>query len=142
MTLEATSGSLCVIFSVLARHGDDNEAAARRAYEAGMHHLLPRDRPSFGVPDRWQQQLDAALGKLDELQPAAKEQLVEVLVKTIAHDLTLPIAEAELLRTMCAALHCPLPPLLADEATVVSAWPGHRPWGRGGSRTVLARVCR
>ncbi|MEQ1579681.1 MAG: M48 family metallopeptidase [Steroidobacteraceae bacterium] len=121
MTLEGTSDSLCVVFSVLAKHGHDDEAAARRAYEAGMHHLLPRDRPSFRVPDGWLQPLDIALGKLDELQPAAKEQLVEALVKTIANDLKLTTAEAELLRTVCAALHCPLPPLLAEEPAPVSA---------------------
>jgi hypothetical protein len=121
MTIEGTSDSLCVLFSVLAKHGHDDAAAARRAYEAGMHHLLPRDRPPYRVPDAWQQPLDMALGKLDELQPAAKEQLVEALVKTIANDLKLTTAEAELLRTVCAALHCPLPPLLAEDPAAVSA---------------------
>lgn len=121
MTLEGTSDSLRVVFSVLARHGHDDETAARRAYEAGMHHLLPRDRPAFAVPDGWQQRLDEALGTLDDLQPAAKEQLVEALVKTIANDLRLTVAEAELLRTVCAALHCPLPPLLAEEGGAATA---------------------
>jgi len=121
LTLEDVSQALCVLFSVLARHGHDEEASARRAYEVGMHHLLPRDRPAYGVPIGWQQRLDDALGKLDDLQPAAKEQLVEALVKTIAHDLRLAIAEAELLRMVCAALHCPLPPLLAEGASAVSA---------------------
>lgn len=121
LTLEGASSSLGVVFSVLARHGHDDEAAARRAYEAGMHHLLPRDRPAFAVPVGWQQSLDEALGRLDDLQPAAKEQLVEALVKTTANDLRLTVAEAELLRTVCAALHCPLPPLLADDGAAATA---------------------
>jgi hypothetical protein len=53
-----------------------------------------------------------ALSRLDALMPAAKEQLVEALLRTIAHDERMTVEEAELLRTVCAALHCPLPPLL------------------------------
>jgi hypothetical protein len=34
------------------------------------------------------------------------------MVTTIAHDDLLNVAEAELLRTVCAGLHCPLPPIL------------------------------
>ena len=46
------------------------------------------------------------------LVPMAKEQLVEGLLKTVTHDQQLTIDEAELLRVVCASLHCPLPPLL------------------------------
>ena len=60
--------------------------------------------------------LDRALKRLDLLVPAAKEQLVEALVKTIAHDQRLTVEEAELLRAICAALHCPLPPLVGLQA--------------------------
>ncbi len=113
LTLGETRDELQVVFSVLARHGQADESAIRHAYEIGMHHLLPRDRPSYGLPPGWPARLDTALGKLDYLMPPAKEQLVEALVKTVAHDLKLTIDESELLRTVCAAVHCPLPPLLA-----------------------------
>jgi Zn-dependent protease with chaperone function len=111
-TIGALSAQLQVLFSVLAQHGHDNEAEARRAYEAGMYHLLPRQRPAFVASTHWPQQLDMALSRLDALMPAAKEQLVEALLQTIAHDGRMTVEEAELLRTVCAALHCPLPPLL------------------------------
>ncbi len=113
-TLESVSGELQILFSVLASQGHPDATGARHAYEIGMHHLLPRDRPPFAAPAPWPEPLDSALGLLDELHPLAKEQLVEALVKTVANDLRLTVDEAELLRTVCAVLHCPLPPLLAE----------------------------
>lgn len=112
LPLNAVGADLQVLFSVLAQHGHRNESEARRAYEAGMHHLLPRNRPAYAAPENWAQQLDVALSRLDRLLPLAKEQLVEALVKTTAHDQRLTIGEAELLRAVCASLHCPLPPLV------------------------------
>lgn len=113
LPLNAVVPDLQVLFSVLAQHGQQREVDARRAYEAGMHLLLPRERPAFAPAANWTQQLDVALSRLDQLVPAGKEQLVEALVKTIGHDQRLTIGEAELLRAVCAALHCPLPPLVA-----------------------------
>jgi hypothetical protein len=48
---------------------------------------------------------------LDGLNPADKQLLVESMVGVIGHDGTMTVAEIELLRTICALLHCPLPPL-------------------------------
>jgi hypothetical protein len=56
--------------------------------------------------------LSAALPKLEQLHPFAKKAVIEGLVKTIADDEMLMDEEAELLRTVCALLHCPLPPML------------------------------
>jgi hypothetical protein len=78
-----------------------------------MHHLLPHHRPEYRPVPGWPSALDRALKCLDGLRPAAKEQLVEALVKTISHDGKLSLDEAELLRAVCAAVHCPLPPLMA-----------------------------
>ncbi|HEY5809737.1 MAG TPA: M48 family metallopeptidase, partial [Povalibacter sp.] len=111
--LNAVGPDLQVLFSVLAQHGHEHADDARRAYEAGMHVLLPRERPAYAVATNWTQQLDMALSRLDQLAPVAKEQLVEALVKTISHDQRLTIGEAELLRAVCAVVHCPLPPLVA-----------------------------
>ncbi|HEY6644747.1 MAG TPA: hypothetical protein VIZ63_21640 [Povalibacter sp.] len=113
LLLNAVTGDLQILFAVLARHGHAEESEARRAYEAGMHYLLPRERPAYAVATNWPVQLDQALSRLDQLVPVGKEQLIEGLVKTIGHDGRFTVPEAELLRAVCAALHCPLPPLAA-----------------------------
>jgi Zn-dependent protease with chaperone function len=114
MTLQAVQQDAQVLFSVLAQHGHSNETSARRAYEAGMHHLFPRERPGFGIVGPWPAALDMALSRLDQLAPIAKEQLVEAMLATVTHDQQLTMGEAELLRAVCASLHCPLPPLVAS----------------------------
>ncbi len=112
LPLTAVTQDVQVLFCVLAQHGHDDESAARRAYEMGVHHLYPRERPEFMTLKQWAAPLDRALSRLDRLAPLAKEQLVEALVKTIAHDQRLTLGEAEMLRAVCATLHCPLPPLV------------------------------
>jgi hypothetical protein len=108
---------LGVVFAVLARHGAQDATQARHAYEAGMASLLPQHRPSYCVIEDWVPAFDKALDELCALQIAAKHLLVEGLVRTIAHDETLTPAEGELLRTICAVLECPLPPILPSGAT-------------------------
>ena len=58
--------------------------------------------------------VEAPLSRLDQLAPVAKELLVEAMVATVTHDQQLTIGEAELLRAVCASVHCPLPPLVAS----------------------------
>lgn len=113
LTLDQAVDELATLFAVLARHGNPDEVAARRAYEMGLSRLLPRERPAYAPPDHWAPRLDAALSVLDRLTAPARELLLEVLVQVIQHDGQLTRAEAELLRAICAALHCPLPPLAA-----------------------------
>jgi hypothetical protein len=113
LTLDAVQRDAQVLFSVLARHGHSDDVSARRAYEAGMHQLFPRERPAYGIAGAWAAALDLALSRLDQLAPIAKEQLVEAMVATVTHDQQLTIGEAELLRAVCASVHCPLPPLVA-----------------------------
>ncbi len=112
LKLSDVAADLQTVFSLLALQGGADETQARRAYEYGLSSLLPRERPGFSpIPD-WVASLDGALARLDQLVPAAKEVLVEALVKTISHDNELTIGEAELLRAICATIHCPLPPLV------------------------------
>jgi Zn-dependent protease with chaperone function len=113
LTLDVVQRDAQVLFSVLARHGHSDDVSARRAYEAGMHQLFPRERPAYGLAGPWASALDLALSRLDQLAPIAKEQLVEAMVATVTHDQQLTIGEAELLRAVCASVHCPLPPLVA-----------------------------
>ncbi len=111
-TLDQAEADIQVLFATLARFGASDAREARMAYEAGMQVVLPMRRPAYLEMDDWSQRLADALRRLEKLQLFAKKAVIEGLAKTIAHDDVLNVAEAELLRTVCAALHCPLPPLL------------------------------
>lgn len=100
------------LLAILAAHGHDEETAARRAYAAGLYEVLPNAPIAYAPPASWAAALDRALARLDRLDPAGKELLVRALTCAIGTDGKVSVAEAELLRTVCAALRCPLPPLL------------------------------
>ena len=104
------------LFAVMAQAGHDDERSARAAFDAGMRRLLPMATPEFAPPSDWITTLDRAVTRLDALPPAIKQSLIEALVLTVAHDRQVTLGEAELLRVVCASLHCPLPPLVADAA--------------------------
>jgi hypothetical protein len=116
--LEDAAPELGVLFGTLARIGHPDPVEARRAYEMGLSSVLPRERPAYRSTDSgdWAERMDTALAKLDRLAPAAKELVVEGLARTVEHDGTVTVREAELLRAVCAMLHCPLPPMFAAAA--------------------------
>ena len=115
LTLEDCGAELGTLFAIVASAGRDDPVDARRAYEHGLGALLPRQRPDYVSPDslHWPAALDAALARLVLLRPAAKELLVDGLGRTLLHDGTIRVEEAELVRAAAATLRCPLPPLLA-----------------------------
>jgi Zn-dependent protease with chaperone function len=111
------SDAIHLLFCVLAEQGAADKAVAARAYEAGISVVLPQHRPAYHEVAEWPAKLRDALARLVHLRPFAKKVLIEGMVRCIAHDRTLSVAEGELLRTVCAVLHCPLPPLLGRGLT-------------------------
>src|SRR5690606_25343197 len=102
------------LLAVMAQAGHPHDPlAAKRAYLAGLQRVLPRDHLAYVPPARGVQELDDVWEPLDALAPPAKQVLVEALVDAVSHDGQVSVAEAELLRTVCGVLHCPLPALLA-----------------------------
>jgi Zn-dependent protease with chaperone function len=101
------------LFAILAAQGAGEDTLARRAYEAGIAVVLKENQPPYREVADWPRELGDALARLATLRPIAKKGLIEGLVRCIAHDQKLSIEEGELLRTVCAVLHCPLPPILA-----------------------------
>ncbi|MEM9531902.1 MAG: M48 family metallopeptidase [Pseudomonadota bacterium] len=104
------------LLSVLADKGHDDPALARQAYTAGMSHLFSMNPADYQPPDNWVAALDESLGRVDELRPMFKQALIEAAITTLAHDGQITLEEVELLRAMCAALHCPMPPRLTARA--------------------------
>ena len=97
------------LFALMARWGNDNQAAAQRAFNAAIEETLPGRSVRYAWPEDWQHALDEALADLDRLDPASKELVVRGLTRALGNDGRVTVAEAELLRVVCAALHCPLP---------------------------------
>ena len=111
-----------VLFSVMAKQGHTEVDAA---YQKGMECLGRHEQrikmlidtkqwPDYEPPQDWVSATDAALNQLDGLQVLDKQALVSALVLTLSHDGKVSPHEAELLRAICATLHCPLPPFVFD----------------------------
>ncbi|MDI1276948.1 M48 family metallopeptidase [Methylobacter sp.] len=111
-----------VLFSVMAKQGHTEVDAA---YQKGMECLGRHEQrikmlidtkqwPDYEPSQDWVSATDAALNQLDGLQVLDKQALVSALVLTLSHDGKVSPHEAELLRAICATLHCPLPPFVFD----------------------------
>ena len=109
----AVKRELALLLAVVAQAGNqDSPDSARRAYLAGMLRVLPNEHLAYAPPADGVLALDEVWDPLDRLDPLAKQMLVEAVTAAIGNDGRISVAEAELLRTICGVLHCPLPPML------------------------------
>lgn len=115
-TLARSGAAVATLLAVLARVGNDDPQKGLAAYQAGMQRVLPGAQIPFAPPQQGLIALDAVWPLLDGLEGNEKAQLVESLVLVISNDGVMTIDEVELLRTVCAVLHCPVPPLTAGRA--------------------------
>jgi hypothetical protein len=129
-----------VVFAALAVFGHPSAARARAAWLAGLSRLDPAlagaappgaEVAAAAMPVRpgtpgWQAQVDDALEVLLPLHPLQRRRIVDALGVTALHDGRLSVAESELLRAVCAALDCPLPPLYAQAAAAAVTAPASR----------------
>jgi hypothetical protein len=104
--------AVLIVLAALAAAGNDDPAAAEHAFRAGVAAVLPGAQAPYRPSQSWQA-LDAAWPVLDRLAPEHKQRFVHAMVVAIRDDGALTLHEAELLRTACRLLHCPLPPFVA-----------------------------
>jgi Zn-dependent protease with chaperone function len=110
--LALVRSEISTLLCVVAQCGHEDKEIAKRAYLTGIQRVLPNDHLPYLPRAQGALALDAVWAALDGLDPLAKQALVEGITATIGHDNQVTVGEAELLRTICAALHCPLPPML------------------------------
>ncbi len=105
------------LLRVLADYGHDDEAEQRAAFNAGVGSLGDWAKEFEFASDRMRTVpvLDRGLDVLLGLNSEGKESLLRAISATASHDGKLTIAEAELIRAVCATLDCPLPPILVHK---------------------------
>ena len=119
--LPEATGHVAALFGIVAKYGHDDDASASRAYLAAIEDVLPGVALPYAPPEDFAEALDRAFPALDRLAPAGKELIVSGLTRAISEDGTVRVVEAELLRVIAAALHCPLPPLVAAASENVTS---------------------
>lgn len=108
--LPACRDSVILVCTIVASAGCSDEAGARRAWLLAMQEAFPGQTLTWApAPANWQAPFEQALDQLDGLLPAAKQLLIQSLACAIHADEMVSVEEAELLRVICASLHCPIP---------------------------------
>ena len=120
---DVTNRAVAMLLALLAQAGSADPQAA---YLAGLARVVPGEPIPFDPPAQGAVALEQAWPALDALDGPEKEFLVAGMVTVIGHDGVMTVSEAELLRTVCALLHCPLPPLAQARPEQVAPDPGQR----------------
>ncbi len=111
--LRQAQSAAFTLLAAVAATGNDDVTAAQRAFAAAADTLAPGAAVPYQPPTDIWTSLDQTWAPLDGLDPRDKQRLVEALVTAIRDDGDFTLNEAELLRTACALLHCPLPAFVA-----------------------------
>lgn len=115
LPLKRLSDECQLVLSIVAHSGQDNDASAQAAFEAGFAKLNMGSRffmssDSIHLPD-----LDRALDRLRQVKPLQKPALLKALIATITHDAEVTVTETELFRAIADSLDCPVPPILSGQ---------------------------
>ncbi|MFA7634079.1 MAG: M48 family metallopeptidase [Thiohalomonadaceae bacterium] len=101
-----------LILSVMAYAGQQEQKAVEEAFSSATKtleisglQLVRKDKISLSS-------LDHALGKLEELKPLAKLQLLKACAASALHDQKVSAVEVELLRAFSDVLGSPMPPVI------------------------------
>ncbi|MGY6553145.1 MAG: M48 family metallopeptidase [Wenzhouxiangella sp.] len=108
--LASLSDETLLVMAILAWHGHPDQAdLAYAAFAAGLAELVPSVPARLAPLGAWQDDLDRALKRLDQLSPPEKQRLIAGLARCVLHDEQVLVEEMELLRVVCGLLHVPLP---------------------------------
>ncbi|MEX2496919.1 MAG: M48 family metallopeptidase [Woeseia sp.] len=121
------------LIRIVACYGHRSKALRDSAYAAGVavfgSWAADYDVNSIDTGPNVQQ-LDHCLDLLQRIGLTGRRNLVDAIAATIRYDHELTLAEAELLRAICASLQCPLPPLVHQNPPA----PARLPEGRTALR--------
>jgi hypothetical protein len=106
--------AISALLSTLAQWGSSDDAAARRAFDAGVKMLpgKPTDVTLLARAKCDLRTLDTALDQLASVGPQSKKFTLQACAACITADGKATVEEAEIMRVISDALDCPMPPLV------------------------------
>ncbi|RLT93250.1 M48 family metallopeptidase [Ketobacter sp.] len=104
--------ALATLFSALVQVSGDSKDQQADNFQNIMQYYCQRDYSSQLQQPPSPKGLNQALQQLKRLTPLLKQPVVDACVDCILHDGKAVLKEVELLRAICEALECPLPPLI------------------------------
>jgi hypothetical protein len=114
--ITAVAKPAALVLSILARVGHATETEAEQSFGASLQ-PLKLSPPLAAKSECTLAAFGAALDQLAQASPPVKRAVVAAVTTCIAADGTVTLEESELLRAICAALGCPVPPLADAAAT-------------------------
>lgn len=110
-SLASAQKAVSCLIALLAQTGNSDPRAAAAAFQAGISVAYPQARIAF-LPVRDVLELEQVWPVIDGLEGNDKAALVGAVMATVMADRAVTEEEAELVRTVCAVLHCPVPPVI------------------------------
>ncbi|BBZ15053.1 M48 family metallopeptidase [Mycobacterium branderi] len=110
-TLTSAQNAICCLLAVLAQAGNSDPRQAAAAFQAGIRVAYPQARIPF-LPVDGVLALEQVWPVIDGLEGTDKATVVAAVMTTVTADRVVTVEESELARTVCAVLHCPVPPAL------------------------------
>ena len=105
------------LLAIVADHGHEDVSTKQEAFDAGAA-MLGKWASDVKIEPQPEYTVDILAHSLDvlmKLNGKGRRKLLRAIVEVADHDNRLTIAEAELIRVVCATLDCPLPPVLIDK---------------------------
>ena len=104
------------VLAIIADHGHTDPQRAQQALDAGLA-VLGSWAKGVKIESKREYTvaiLDHSLDLLISLNSKSRLKLMRAISEIATHNDKLSVAEAELIRAICATLECPLPPILAE----------------------------
>lgn len=103
--------SLAILFSTIAQSSGHENPSRADSFRQVMKTFTQTDWSQLLQSMPTPRQITAALDQLARLTPLLKQSVVDGCVDCILHDGKATLRELEILRALCAAMECPMPPL-------------------------------
>lgn len=107
----AIESSLATLFSAIVQSSGDSADQQKTNFQQIMLSYSRTDWSHLLTAVPTPKQLTVALDQLAQLTPLLKQPVIDACVDCVLHDGNATLREMEVLRAVCEALECPMPPL-------------------------------